>query len=455
MKIHILGICGTFMAGVAKCAKLLGHDVTGSDQHVYPPMSDVLAALNIEIQSGYLPEHIAADTDLVIIGNALSRGNAAVEFVLNSQIPYVSGAQWLYEYVLKDKHVLAVSGTHGKTTTTALLAWILTCADLEPGFLIGGLPKNFNETTALGGGKYFVIEADEYDTAFFDKRSKFLHYRPNTLIINNCEFDHADIFENLDAIKKQFQFLLRSVPANGSIIYPNDDVNVQDILSRGCWSCQVGVGSKTSWHADLVDPSGCVFDLWYQDQQMARIEWPLLGVHNVNNALAAAAAAHAVGVSIEAIKTGICTFENVKRRMEVRGKVRGITVYDDFAHHPTAIKTTLQGLRAKVGDQKIVVLAELGSNTMTMGVHQTTLGAAFSVADEVHILHPNDAGWDILPVLNPLSGRANAYPSVDAILSQVVPTLHSETHVLIMSNKGFGGIHQRLLDELKQKESMI
>lgn len=448
MKIHILGVCGTFMAGIAKCAKGLGHSVTGSDQNVYPPMSTVLADLGVDINMGYLPSHIESDTDLVIIGNALSRGNPAVEYVLNNNIPYVSGAQWLYENVLKDQHVLAVSGTHGKTTTTAMLAWILESAGLEPGFLIGGLAKNFNETTRLGRGDFFVIEADEYDTAFFDKRSKFLHYRPKTLIINNCEFDHADIFDDLSAIKKQFQYLLRSVPATGTVIFPDHDANIADILGRGCWSSRVAINHKESWHADIIDPSGAVFELWHRDQKLARIAWELLGEHNVYNALAATAAAHDVGVPIDAIQRGLATFENVKRRMEVRGVVSGVTVYDDFAHHPTAIQTTLRGLRAKVGDDKIVVLAELGSNTMEMGVHKNTLGASFAGADEVHILHPDTAAWDISPVLRDLSVSAKAHATVEDILSCVAPTLQPGTHVLIMSNKGFGGIHDKLLQQL-------
>lgn len=448
MRIHILGICGTFMAGIAKLAKALGYTVTGTDQNVYPPMSTILQSLGVNIAQGYHKDSVPADVDLVIVGNAMSRGNPAVESVLNKNIPFISGPQWLYEHVLKDRHVLAVAGTHGKTTTSAMLAWMLESAGLHPGFLIGGVPKNFNETARLGSSNYFVIEADEYDTAFYDKRAKFLHYHPRTLIMNNLEFDHADIYEDLAAIQKQCQFLLRTVPGDGLVIYPHDCDALKDVVARGCWSRQVALQENKSWRVTPLKTDYSAFDIIAPDQQSVAIHWKLLGAHNMQNALAAAVAAFHVGVSLEHIKIGLETFENVKRRMEVRAVVRGITVYDDFAHHPTAIETTINGLRAKVGDERVIVLAQLGSNTMEKGVHQLTLGAAFHEADQVHIWHPEKSDWDIAPVLNTLNGRGFAHPTVDDMMQTIIPQLKSKDHVLIMSNKGFEGIHERLIAEI-------
>lgn len=448
MHIHILGICGTFMAGIAKLAKELGYTVTGSDQQVYPPMSDVLASMGIAINEGYTENSVPASADMVVIGNAMSRGNPAVEAVLNKKIPYISGPQWLYEHVLKTKHVLAVSGTHGKTTTTSLLAWILESAGLKPGFLIGGVPKNFEETTRLGGSDYFVIEADEYDTAFYDKRSKFLHYRPQTLIINNLEFDHADIFDDLAAIQKQFQYLLRTVPSSGSVIFPANCQAITGVIARGCWAKQVPLQENAGWHAKALSPDRSQFEIYSETGEKIQINWSLIGDHNMQNALAAAAAARQVGVTLADIQKGINTFSGVKRRLEVRGNVNGVTVYDDFAHHPSAIETTLKGLRAKVGNERIFVVAQLASNTMEMGVHQNTLGCAFALADEVHIWHPANSKWQIDPVLKPLNGKGFSHLTVDDIIQNVKSSVKPHDHVLVMSNKGFEGIHTRLLAAL-------
>ena len=387
--------------------------------------------------------------DLVIIGNALSRGNKAIESVLNKNLSFISGPQWLYEHVLKDKHVLAVSGTHGKTTTSALLAWILESAGLSPGFLIGGVPKNFNTTARLGRGKYFVIEADEYDTAFYDKHSKFLHYHPRTLIINNLEFDHADIFENLAAIQKQFQFLLRTVPSEGTVIYPDASSAIAEVIARGCWSRQIALQDSKGWHAASMNADYSSFTIINPENNSITIQWGLIGEHNMENALAAAAAAFSIGVSCDQIKKGIETFQNVKRRMEVRGVVNDITIYDDFAHHPTAIETTLNGLRAKVGHARIIVLAQLGSNTMTQGVHQQSLGHAFHAANQVHIWHPDNSTWDIAPVIKTLQGRGFSHVTVDDMIHTLMPQLSPQDHVLIMSNKGFENVHERLIEQLK------
>lgn len=448
MKIHILGVCGTFMGGVALIARELGHDVIGSDLNVYPPMSDALMNSGITVHLGYDPANIDANTDLVIIGNGVGRQNPCVDYVLNSGMNYISGSQWMCENVLRHQHVLAVSGTHGKTTTTALLTWILETAGLQPGYMIGGVPKNFAETSRLGAGKYFVIEADEYDTAFFDKRSKFLHYRPRTLIMNNIEYDHADIFPDLEAIKKQFQYLLRCVPSNGAVIFPKNDLNIADVLSRGCFSTRIPTGDENSWHAKLLSKDASAFECYFQGEKRATIQWSLVGNHNLHNALAAIAAANAIGISMENIEKAFATFLNVKRRLEVRGCVNDITVYDDFAHHPTAIATTLDGLRKRVGEERIIAVAQLGSNSMRMGAHGEALGASFQTADEIHVLRPDDQSWNVNDVLKTLGNKAFLHDSVDAIIEAVSQSAEKNNHVLIMSNKGFEGIHERLLRKL-------
>lgn len=449
MRIHILGICGTFMGGIALIARELGYQVTGSDVNVYPPMSDALAMSGIPVHIGYDPATIDPKTDLVIIGNTVNRSNPCVDYVLNQGINYTSGAQWMSEYVLRHQHVLAVAGTHGKTTTTALLAWILECAGFNPGYLIGGVPKNFPHTARLGGKKYFVIEADEYDTAFFDKRSKFLHYRPTTLIINNIEFDHADIFPDLEAIKKQFQYVLRIVPSKGTVIFPRTDVAVSEVLSRGCWSTQRSIGDQNSWHARLLKSDGSAFECYFKGEKRASIHWSLLGNHNVSNALAAIAAADVIGISMSVIEKAFATFENVKRRLEIRGCVNDITVYDDFAHHPTAIATTIDGLRKKVGDEKIIVVAQLGSNSMRMGAHGNALAPAFQAADEVHVLRPEDKSWDVAVALQSLGNKVYVHNAVSDIVDFVSHHAAPTNHVLVMSNKGFDGIHQKILNQLK------
>lgn len=448
MRIHILGICGTFMGGVAFIARELGHPVTGSDLNVYPPMSDALKASGISVHIGYEPSAIDSKTDLVIIGNGISRQNPCVDYILNQGINYTSGSQWMCESVLRHQHVIAVSGTHGKTTTTALLTWILETAGLNPGFLIGGVPKNFSCTARLGDKKYFVIEADEYDTAFFDKRSKFLHYRPKTLIINNIEYDHADIFPDLEAIKKQFQYLLRTVPSNGSVIFSKDDANIADVISRGCWSKQITIGDAQGWHAKLLEKDGSRFECYFQDKKRATLDWSLLGNHNINNALAAIAAADSIGISMSVIEKAFTTFENVKRRLEIRGCVNDITVYDDFAHHPTAIETTIDGLRKKVGKEKIIVIAQLGSNSMRMGAHGDALVTSFHAADAIHILKPDDKSWDVKTVLKSLGNKAFVHDTVSDIVDAVSKSAIKNNHILIMSNKGFDGIHEKLLKQL-------
>ena len=457
MHIHILGICGTFMGGIAILARQMGYTVTGSDANVYPPMSTQLEEQGITLHQGYDPAPLDPAPDLVVIGNAMSRGNASVEYVLNRGLSYISGPQFLADYILKDRWVLAIAGTHGKTTTSSMVAWILEYAKLNPGFLIGGVPANFGISARLGDHPFFVVEADEYDTAFFDKRSKFVHYRPRTAILNNLEFDHADIFENLDAIKRQFHHLVRTVPGNGLIIVPVDDPNITDVINMGSWTPIEHFGSAAVkkpkielWNARNVAPDGSAFAVYWGDTHVGDVKWDLLGMHNVHNALAAVAAAHHAGVIDHEAVAALCEFKNVKRRMEVRGVVNGVTVYDDFAHHPTAITLTLDGLRKKVGNATIIAILEPRSNTMRMGVHAKTLGPSLEAADEVVLYNPPDLGWDLNAVVKSLSGRAKVFDDIKQIVSYVTGIAHPGDHVLVMSNGGFGGIHQKLLDALKQ-----
>lgn len=449
MRIHILGVCGTFMGGLALIARQLGHEVTGSDQHVYPPMSDTLRAAGINIMDGYDPAHLRPAPELVIVGNTIARTNPALEFVLNKGIHYTSGPDWLFNNVLMNRHVLAVSGTHGKTTTTSLLTWILARAGRSPGYLIGGVAHNFPQTAALGKGNLFVIEADEYDSSFLDKRSKFMHYRPRTLVINNLEYDHADIFPDLEAIKKQFQYLLRAVPAGGCVIYPCNDAHVEDVLQRGCWASKQTFGvPKGGWQARHQSMDGSHFELYHRDQRLGMVNWSMIGQHNVQNALAAAAAAHDIGIVSSDIINGLNSFKGVKRRLELRGTVGGVNVYDDFAHHPTAIETTITGLRAKVGAKaRIIAVLQFGSNTMRQGTHADVIGQALQGADRVELLRPE--GWDLTPVLRQLEGKAMVHADASAIVNHLAPQLHEDDHVLVMSNKGFDGIHQKLLDRLE------
>ena len=446
MHIHILGICGTFMGGIAAIAKSLGHKVTGSDANVYPPMSTQLEQLGIELTQGYDPVQLQPAPDLVIIGNAMSRGNPAVEYTLDQNIPYSSGPQWLAEQVLHQRWVLAVSGTHGKTTTSSMLAWVLEYAGLKPGFLIGGIPQNFDSSARLGDSPFFVIEADEYDTAFFDKRSKFVHYRPRTLVINNLEYDHADIFPDLAAIQRQFHHLLRMVPATGLVLSPANVEAVDQTLAMGCWSEQQRYGKD--WTVELKQPDGSVFELFYMAVSQGTLHWDLCGNHNVENAVMAIAAARHVGVPVAVSIEALTQFVAPKRRMELKGTVKGITVYDDFAHHPTAIETTLAGLRARVGESKIWAVLEPRSNTMRMGVHKSAIADSLHDANDVLLFEPANSGWSLAAVAEQMPGRAQVFQSVELIVAALVEKASAGDHIVIMSNGGFGGIHQKLLDAL-------
>ncbi|MBI2801461.1 MAG: UDP-N-acetylmuramate:L-alanyl-gamma-D-glutamyl-meso-diaminopimelate ligase [Gammaproteobacteria bacterium] len=451
MHVHILGICGTFMAGLARLAQQQGHRVTGADVNVYPPMSDFLATAGIPITVGWDPSQLQPRPDLVVIGNALSRGNPVVEYVLNEGLLYCSGPAWVAIHVLRDKHVLAVAGTHGKTTTTSLLAWLLECAGLNPGFLIGGLPENFGVPARLGGGKYFVIEADEYDSAFFDKRSKFVHYAPRTLVINNLELDHVDIFADLNAVMTQFHHLVRTVPGAGTIIWNSDDRNIEETLQRGCWSSTLkfGTGATAEWRLErtLVAP-GTRLRLLRDTQPPLELDSPLNGQHNAMNATAAICAAQLLGIPDATVATALPRFKNVKRRLELVGKVRGISVYDDFAHHPTAIAATLQALRERVGNGQIIAVLEPRSNSMRRGAHQDELVRAFANADQVVLFAPSTLGWDSAVVCNSVGDRCQAHETIDTVVNAVTKLARRPAHVLIMSNGAFGGIHQRLIAQL-------
>ena len=448
MHIHILGICGTFMGGLALLAHERGFDVSGSDANVYPPMSDQLAAAGIDVMQGYLPEHLQPAPDMVVMGNAMSRGNPAVEYVLNRNLPYISGPQWLAENILLNRWVLAVSGTHGKTTTSSMLAWILEYACMQPGFLIGGVPGNFGQSAAIGNTPFFVIEADEYDTAFFDKRSKFIHYHPRTLVINNLEFDHADIFADLAAIQTQFHHLIRTVPAEGLVITPHAIPAIEQTLERGCWTPRQTLNDvQADWQLAQTAEDGHSFTLQH-NQNTGKVDWSLLGQHNVNNALAAIAAAHHVGVTVEHACEALNQFKGVKRRLELRGECRGIKVYDDFAHHPTAIATTLQGLRANIGQQRLIAVLEPRSNTMKMGVHEHTLAASLNAADMVILYQDPQLTWSLDNIQQQLGDGSVLLRNIDDVVEQLVNQSKSGDHIVVMSNGGFGGIHQKILDAL-------
>ena len=451
MHIHILGIGGTFMGGVALLARELGHRVTGSDAKVYPPMSTQLESQGITLMEGYDPAHLAPAPDLVVVGNALSRGNAAVEAVLDQGLRYTSGAQWVAEQVLADRWVLAVAGTHGKTTTTGMLAWILEYANLKPGFLVGGVPENFGVSARLGDAPFFVIEADEYDTAFFDKRSKFVHYRPRTALLNNLEYDHADIFPDIEAIKRQFHHLVRTVPRSGLLVVNSADVHLAAVLEQGCWTPVERFGDADGWHVEPVQADGSRFRVYFRQTLQGEVSWDLIGKHNVLNALAAIAAARHAGVPAKVGIEALATFRNVKRRLELRGMVDGVTVYDDFAHHPTAIAVTLDALRARVGDRRVVAVLEARSHTMRLGVHRAQLAPALQAADAVLLLQPADLQWDMGEVLSALGDRAHAYHTVDAIVAALDRELQTGDQVLIMSNGGFDGIHAKLLARLADR----
>jgi len=452
MHIHILGICGTFMGSLAILARQLGHQVTGSDTGVYPPMSTQLEAQGIALQEGYDPAHLQPAPDLVVIGNALSRGNPAVEYVLERGLPYVSGPQWLADQVLPGRWVLACAGTHGKTTTSSLLTWLLEANGFEPGFLIGGVPENFGVSARLTDSSFFVIEADEYDCAFFDKRSKFVHYRPRTAVLNNLEYDHADIFPDLAAIQRQFHHLVRTIPASGRIVYPCGDTALQQVLAMGCWSERETTGVVDGdWRAELVEADGSVFDVYQRGQLAGRVSWAHTGQHNVFNALSAIAAAHHVGVRAADAIAACAGFAGAKRRMELVAKINDISVYDDFAHHPTAIATTLEGLRARVGEEKIVALIEPRSNTMRLGVHLQRLAPATASADQVLWYQPPGLDWSLGEVLEASPVPTRLYDNIDRIVADLTAQLNGGEHVVIMSNGGFGGVHQRLAQALRQR----
>jgi len=451
MHIHILGICGTFMAGIARLARELGMTVTGSDAHAYPPMSEQLAALGIDVMSGYDPAHLNPVPDCVVIGNAMIRGNPAVEHVLDKGLRFTSGPAWLAEHVLQGRWVLAVSGTHGKTTATSMLTWILECAGYEPGYLIGGVPENFSQSARLGKN-YFVVEADEYDSAFFDKRSKFVHYLPKTLVINNLEFDHADIFDDMAAIRRQFHHLVRTVAANGRILRASPEAEIDRLMDMGCWTpvqTFTTVDADADWQATMTRADGSAFDVSRSGNAIASVAWPLIGRHNVANALAAIAAAQHADVDPVAACAALESFRNVRRRMEVRGRVGNITVYDDFAHHPTAIRATLDAMRAHVGDKRIIAVLDPASNTMRSGVHKNTLGDALAPADAAWVFRSPAIQWDIGALQKTPGVDVGVIDDLDLLISAICEQAGGDDHIVIMSNSGFAGFHQRLLDALE------
>jgi len=480
LKLHILGIAGTFMGGVAALARELGHEVEGSDQNIYPPMSTQLEQLGITLRQGYLADNISADCNEIVVGNALSRGNAAVEQVLDDGRKYNSGAQWLAENVLPGRDTLAVAGTHGKTTTTTILTYLLEAADRAPGFLIGGVAEDFGVSARRGSGREFVVEADEYDTAFFDKRSKFVHYKPLVAILNNLEYDHADIFPDVAAIQRQFHHLVRTVPRRGRLIVNGEDQHLAEVLAMGCWSPVETFGLDASliassaqprlsveerhgdrsddgataraafnWTAHLINEDGSAFVVVHNGNEIGEVHWPLLGRHNVMNALASLAAANAVGVDVKAVLPALAEFRSVKRRLEVIGQAQGITIYDDFAHHPTAIATTLAGLRAKVGDARIVVAMEPRSNSMRLGAHAEALAPSLDIADAVVFLHRPELAWDAGKVVAGLRGDGVAVPDVDHLITVLRERVRAGDHVVFMSNGGFDGAPRRFFAALQ------
>ncbi|WP_288383751.1 UDP-N-acetylmuramate:L-alanyl-gamma-D-glutamyl-meso-diaminopimelate ligase [uncultured Acinetobacter sp.] len=452
MHLHILGICGTFMGSLALLARDLGHKVTGSDANVYPPMSTQLERAGIELMQDYDRSHLQPHPDLVIVGNAMKRGIDAIEYMLNQGLPYISGPQFLADHVLQGKHVLGVAGTHGKTTTTTMLAWVLDQAGLNPGFLIGGVPLGFSESARLGGGKYFCVEADEYDSAFFDKRSKFVHYHPKTAILNNLEFDHADIFDDLAAIQKQFHHLVRTIPSEGCIISPTTETNIDEVLAMGCWTPVVRTSlnaNDAQISAEQLSADGSHFKVLEHGVVQGEVRWNMTGQHSVANALATIAAAQHVGVSIAQACEALSAFGGVKRRMELLGTIRGIEVYDDFAHHPTAIETTLDGARQRLGNRRLWAVIEPRSNTMRMGSHKEGLADAARLADEVIWYQPEGLDWDLQPVIEAAVNSAQVSHSLDEIIQRIRSEAAEGDAVVIMSNGGFGGLHQKLISALQ------
>lgn len=456
MRIHILGICGTFMAGVAALARAQGHHVTGSDGAAYPPMSTQLEQLGVTLCAGYKPEHLEPAPDIVIVGNALSRGNPAVEAMLRQGMPYTSGPQWLFEQVLSSRRVIAVAGTHGKTTTASILAWILEDAGQQPGFLIGGVPQNFDVSARLGAGDCFVVEADEYDTAFFDKRSKFVHYRPHIAVLNNLEFDHADIFASIAEIKTQFHHLIRSVADNGCIVANGRDDNLASTLAMGCWTPIEYFGidnAPDAWSATLSSNDGRRFTVRTPDGESAPVSWEQIGLHNVYNALAAVAAASHAGVSVTQSCRSLATFQPVQRRLQCLYRGNDIHVYDDFAHHPTAIRETLTAMRAAVGKDRVLAVFEPRSNTMRIGTHREQLLDAFESADRAWLYRPANLDWD----LNALADghRVQVEPSIDTIIEQILAVARPRDHIVIMSNGDFSGLHRRLIERFQADPSSM
>lgn len=472
MHLHILGICGTFMGSLALLARELGHTVTGSDQHVYPPMSTQLEAAGIALMQGYSASHLQPHPDLVIVGNAMKRGIEAVEYMLDAGLAYTSGPQFLADHVLHGRHVLAVAGTHGKTTTTTMLAWILDQAGLNPGFLIGGVPLCFSHSARLGGrlnalqdNDYFVVEADEYDSAFFDKRSKFVHYQPRTAILNNLEFDHADIFDDLAAIQKQFHHLVRTIPSTGQIIAPITESHIDEVLSMGCWTPvqRTAIGTTNSpqtnpqqaeWQAELISPDGSAFKVLHQGALAGTVQWSMSGQHSVANGLAAIVAAQHVGVDSQTACDALSRFAGVKRRMELLATLDGIEVYDDFAHHPTAIETTLDGARQKIGQRKLWAIIEPRSNTMRMGSHKDNLAHSARVADEVIWYQPAGLDWDLSPVIAASPNAAVIVQDIEHIVARIQAEAHTGDAIVIMSNGGFGGLHQKIVAALSARQSV-
>ncbi len=452
MHLHILGICGTFMGGIAAIAKQMGFRVSGCDANVYPPMSTQLEQLGIELKQGYKIEHLDDEPDLVIVGNAMARGNPMVEYVLDRKIAYTSGPQWLLENVLKDRWVLAVSGTHGKTTTSSMLTWILEYAGMKPGFLIGGVPQNFDCSARLGSAPFFVIEADEYDTAFFDKRSKFVHYRPNTLVINNMEFDHADIFDDISDIQRQFHHLIRMVPNNGLILSPKNEAAINETLSMGCWTPSElsvdGNDKALGWHAEKCIADGSEYVVSFKGVIQGTVKWNLIGDFNIENGLMAIAAARHAGVTTAVAIEALAEFINTKRRLELRGDVNNVRVFDDFAHHPTAITKTLAGVRANVGKNRVIAVLEPRSNTMKSGVHKDTLAKSLTDADVVYVYQGDQVKWSVDALIDDCTQPCFVEQSLDKLVSDIISNSQSGDTIVVMSNGGFGGIHEKLLSAL-------
>jgi UDP-N-acetylmuramate: L-alanyl-gamma-D-glutamyl-meso-diaminopimelate ligase len=487
MHVHILGICGTFMGGIAALARARGHHVSGSDQNVYPPMSDQLQGMGVELIEGYDPKQLELRPDVVVIGNVMSRGNALIEALLDSEMPYTSGPEWLARHVLAGRWVLAVAGTHGKTTTSSLLAWLLEHAGLDPGFLIGGVPSNFATTARLGSGTHFVVEADEYDTAFFDKRAKFVHYRPRTAILNNLEHDHADIYPHLASIQWQFHQLMRMVPRKGLVVANGEDANVEHVIKMGCWTplqrfSTARATSRTAGEAARVTPSGdggaahegkpaaaggrsndewraqaeadgdySKFTIFRGARRVGEVAWSMLGRHNMENGLAAFIAARDAGVPEETALEGLRRFAGVRRRMEIRGEVGGVTVYDDFAHHPTAVQTTIDGLRRRLGPGRLIAVFEPRSNTMKLGTHSDALVNSLMGADRVWLYQPPELKWDVKTATASLGSKASIATTVDELAGALSAEARAGDHVLIMSNGSFGGLHTKLLERLRAR----